>query len=620
MKSDILKLFGGHISHDPYYIDRLIVTAFVRMNNLPVQNNRFILDYLIIQNGSDEDLAVEKFIGIFRQNNQNVDFTFEKLIECFEYVVSPIDKIITGAIYTPEYIRKYIIEQGFLQTQFEINTLKIADIACGCGSFLFDSAKKIHEITQRTYQDIFSQNIYGLDIQEYSIVRTKILLSLLALSEGEDIDEFDFNLFVGDALNFNWIERLEDFVGFSFILGNPPYVCSRNIPDITKQHLNNWSVCSSGHPDLYIPFFEIGMTNLIENGFLGFITMNTFFKSVNGRALRTYFQENRFSFTILDFGSTQIFKSKSTYTCICFIEKRESDLINYALIKADSLRSDRNLNEINYDSLDSRKGWNFQDIELVAKIESVGKPFGELYRTRNGIATLKNNVYIFDAIDEDEEHFFFGNDPIITIEKGICREIINPNKFTRQNNIDELRRKIIFPYTIEDNRAVLISEDEFRTNYPNAYRYLDSQREILSKRDKGEGNYENWFAYGRNQSLENLNHKLFFPHITPSIPHYEINNEPELLFYNGLAVVADNERELHFLRKLMSSNVFWFYVKKTSKPYGSGYFSLSRNYIKNFGVCDLTDEEKNYVIEEPNMTRVNSFFNRRYGVQSKLIK
>mgnify|MGYP000919455953 CR=1 FL=1 len=619
MKHNVFSFLRAYAT-DPFKIDQLIVTSFVRLNDINVVNNQFILQYLIDENNLDENDAVNQFIHLLSLEKKDNVFDFETLIECFEFVVSPLDKIITGAIYTPENIRNYIIDQGLTRTTFDINDLQIADISCGCGSFLFDTTKRIRQRTQRTFQEIYEQNIFGLDIQEYSIVRTKILLSLLALLEGEDIIEFHFNLFVGDALNFNWGNSLEGFEGFNFIVGNPPYVCSRNIPDDTKQYLKNWGVCSTGHPDLYIPFFEIGMENLVENGFLGFITMNTFFKSVNGRALRTYFQENRFSFTILDFGSAQIFKSKSTYTCICFIEKRESDFINYALIKADSLQSERNLNEIPYDSLDSRKGWNFQDAELVAKIESVGQPFGELYRTRNGIATLKNNVYIFDAIDEDEEYFFFGNDPVIAIEKDICREIINPNKFTRQNNIDELRRKIIFPYTIENNRAVLISEDEFRTNYPNAYQYLDSQREILSKRDKSAGKYENWFAYGRNQSLENLNHKLFFPHITPSIPHYEISNEPELLFYNGLAIVADNERELHFLKKLMSSNVFWFYVTKTSKPYGSGYYSLSRNYIKNFGVCDLTDEEKNYVIAETNMTRVNSFFNKRYGVQSKLIK
>ena len=49
-----------------------------------------------------------------------------------------------------------------------------------------------------------------LDIQEYSITRSKLLLSLYAVSEGEDIERFDFNLHTGDALIFNWEEKIED--------------------------------------------------------------------------------------------------------------------------------------------------------------------------------------------------------------------------------------------------------------------------------------------------------------------------------------------------------------------------------------------------------------------------
>lgn len=57
-------------------------------------------------------------------------------------------------------------------------------------------------------------------------------------------------------------------------------------------------------------FFQIGIENLKSNGILGYITMNTFFKSLNGRLLRKYFQEKKLEFDIIDFGSSQIFASK----------------------------------------------------------------------------------------------------------------------------------------------------------------------------------------------------------------------------------------------------------------------------------------------------------------------
>ncbi|WP_321148049.1 Eco57I restriction-modification methylase domain-containing protein, partial [Serratia marcescens] len=155
-------------------------------------------------------------------------------------------------------------------------------------------------------------HIYGIDIQSYSVNRTKLLLTLLALSNGEDEVEFTFNIHIGDSLSFKWNTVTPLFEGFDVILGNPPYVCSRNLSPETKGLLKNWSVCSSGHPDLYIPFFQIGIENLSTNGILSYITMNSFFKSLNGRALRRYFHDNNILLKILDFGSEQIFSSKNT--------------------------------------------------------------------------------------------------------------------------------------------------------------------------------------------------------------------------------------------------------------------------------------------------------------------
>ena len=75
-----------------------------------------------------------------------------------------------------------------------IKKAKIADIACGCGSFLFDIAKELKILTGKNYFEIFKDHLFGLDIQEYSVTRTKILLSLLALSAKEDHSEFIFNI------------------------------------------------------------------------------------------------------------------------------------------------------------------------------------------------------------------------------------------------------------------------------------------------------------------------------------------------------------------------------------------------------------------------------------------
>jgi adenine-specific DNA-methyltransferase len=611
MKQQVLK-YISQCTTQPIEVDRLIISAFLKKNKLEVNRNEFLKSFVIHEDEKKEYSTLQLFISIIEKEIEK--FEFEELIELFEFVISPADRIISGAIYTPLYIREFIIKQSFDSKRDSLEISKVADISCGCGGFLFNSAKKLKERTSKTYAEIFRTQIFGLDIQSYSITRTKILLSLLALSEGEDNKEFHFNLFVGDALNFEWNKHLSSFEGFDIILGNPPYVCARNLDDGIKFSLQNWIVCKSGNPDLYIPFFQIGIENLSEYGILGFITMNSFFKSLNGRALREYFQQKALKFKIIDFGTEQVFKSVNTYTCICFIENATQGFIKYYRCASKDLpQQEKIYSRIHYDRLNSKTGWNLQDNEIISKIESTGVAFGQLYKTRHGIATLKNDIYIFNPIKEDKDYYYLQNGCLYQIEKGICKDIVNANKLSRQVSIDKLKEKVIFPYN-SDVKPKLLAEEYIKDCFPEAYKYLQNKRKILDDRDKGKGEYENWFAFGRTQSLEKIKNKLFIPKMSDRTPSYIINSDDNLLFYNGQAIIGHSEQEMLLIKKILESRLFWYYIKTTSKPYTSNYYSLDGNYIKNFGICHLDNDELDFVLNEQDRNVLDTFFECKYDI------
>lgn len=81
----------------------------------------------------------------------------------FEFVISPSDKIVNGAIYTPKDIRYTIIYHclGHLNNE-QLRHVRICDIACGCGGFLMDAAEYIHIQTQKPFKEIFQENIMAL--------------------------------------------------------------------------------------------------------------------------------------------------------------------------------------------------------------------------------------------------------------------------------------------------------------------------------------------------------------------------------------------------------------------------------------------------------------------------
>lgn len=599
-------------STTPKDVDRLIISAFLEINKLHPKKNELLKAYSIGSIKEEEYESLFEFLSVISSDCN--EFGFEELIELFEFVVSPLDRIINGAIYTPQKIRTFIVSEAFQKINSINESIKISDIAMGCGGFLFNASIELKKRTGKTYSEIFRSNIFGLDIQGYSVNRTKLLLSILALQSGEDIEKFEFNLFQGDSLDFDWTTKISDFKGFSLILGNPPYVCARNLDIETKEKLKNWEVCKSGNSDLYIPFFQIAIENLGINGILGFITMNSFFKSLNGRALRDYFQRKELAISIIDFGSEQIFKSKNTYTCICFIENRNQNFIAYKQTESKYLDGKQSFKQINYGILDSKKGWNLKDNKIISQIESTGIPFGELYQTRHGIATLKNDIYIFRPVDEDKNYFYLQNGSLYKIEKEICKDIVNSNKLSREVSLNNLKEKVIFPYD-QHVKPRLLDEKLIKENFPEAYKYLQNKRNILAERDKGKGDYKNWFAFGRTQSLEKIKNKMFFPKYSDRTPNFIINSDDDLLFYNGLAVVGSSETEMKIIKKIMESNIFWYYIKTTSKPYSSDYYSLNGNYIKNFGVCELTDKEKRFLIEENDQSILNKFFEDKYELK-----
>jgi type I restriction-modification system DNA methylase subunit len=156
LKTQIFKYLKSY-STLPIEVDRLIISTYLAINRIKVRNNIFIKSYVIEKENIIEYKCLEEFILILKNEIQKFDL--EALIELFEFVISPSDRIINGAIYTPNYIRKYITDNSFSSKKEDLENLKIADISCGCGGFLLTASKKLKKSTRLSYREIFKNNI-----------------------------------------------------------------------------------------------------------------------------------------------------------------------------------------------------------------------------------------------------------------------------------------------------------------------------------------------------------------------------------------------------------------------------------------------------------------------------
>lgn len=610
MLQRIFPFLKRNLTQDPLLINRIFLSLYITYNNVSTYNS-FVSRYII--NNGDEDYKVLRQVLDFLKKQSVSKLDLEDMIKLFEFVISPSDRIVTGAIYTPSKIRKRILEKC-LSKQQNLSSIRVADIACGCGGFLMDVAKYIHEKTGKSYFLVYQENIFGIDIQSYSIERCKILLNLLALSEGE-CSEFEFNLLNADTLDFHSEGWNVSFTDFDVIVGNPPYVCGRNMEDGTKEKTKMYEVCNAGSTDLYIPFFQIAIEMIKENGMLGYITMNTFLKSLNARELRKYLMEGSYNISIVDFRGHQVFSGKSTYTCLFFLKKEKSEMLHYYCDENAKLSKRFGYTDIPYSILDAEKGWNLNEHKVASKLESVGIPLAKFCQSRHGIATLSNKTYIFTPIDENDKFYYLEKENhIYQVEKEICKDIVNSNKLNSDISLDKIKHKVIFPYQLCDGKAFLIDENVMKHKFPMTYKYLESQRDELARRDKGKGkDYPVWYAYGRTQSLVMPSIKLFFPKIANKPLRCALVNAPNLLLYNGMAFVGEDERKMRILQKIFESNIFWNYVVANSKPYSSGYYSLNGSNIKNFGIPIFSEKEVEELLSIQNKDEINNWLARYYS-------
>lgn len=572
-------------SHNTYELERIIVNAFVISNSINVNNSTKIMTYLD-QVDSDSTMSI-----LAKFSDEGMIFSLDDLIQFFEILVPSSERKDKGVVYTPVSVAEYIVKNTIGNKKLP----KICDPSCGCGVFLIESAKQIAKASGISYKECFEKHIFGVDIDSDAIRRAEILCSLFLLLNNED-DNLNFSFYCGDMLSKKTFKKLKTIVGsFDCVLGNPPYVRNRNIPKKTKQYFSQWETTKAGNVDLYIPFFEIGIELLNETGSLGFITPNTYVQSINGRSLRNYLKCNSYNLNILDFRDSQIFEKVTSYTCITIVNKSKTDgLIKYSRI----LNSDQINQHIetcySMSSFDSNAPWRMCDAvtdENIKKIENAGTPLSN-WKIRNGIATLKNDLFIFSPIDEDSHCFkrsYKGKEYLI--EKDCCKKIVKPNTIKNEFELEEKIEFAIYPYVVKDGKIDVIKEDLFKKEYPNAYAFLNDNKAELESRDKGKGDYPVWYAYGRTQGLNNQGYKLLIPYMSEEAIAV-LSLDPELLFYCGYAIISNSIDELKLLRLFLKSKVFWYYICKTSKPYAKGYMALAKNYIVDFSIPELSESEK----------------------------
>lgn len=626
-----IRKFVRHISglsQEVPIIEKLILRYYIDFNNIEnLENSETLKSYCFLVTEGDYR-EFKKRVDFYFQNNKVTNFSLDMLVNTFELLIPKEERKANGMVFTPKEIKLFIVDKIMKLNKKEIQELRICDPACGSSSFLITVAKHLNNEYSIPYQYIIEKMIYGVDVYSHNIDKSKLLLHLLALEGGEILDEeIKFNLIIGDSLSLNYEETFKEIFtdqrrGFDIVVGNPPYMRTKNISPEIKESLNRWEVSKVGNPDLYIAFFQLGLEILNAKGILGYISVNTFLTSLNGRNLRGYLSDKKHQIETINFKDAQMFKGVTSYTCINIINKSiVDDNILYSSLNNLSDYNVNRLNTIPFSTLDNRKGWNLGDLTTLKNINNMRRFSKKLddYGLKNGVATLANDIYIVTASEFDDQYmYFYSKDgEKCKVEKELCMRIIKPNILKSQEDLITKMEYLIFPYMLDSNgKFKVIEEDVLKEDYTSTYQYFLRYKDKLLGRDKGKAKdkYPSWYALGRTQGLNNTGKKLLLPYMTDK-PVAILSLEEDILFYCGYALFSDDTEELALLKKILYSKVFWYYVVNTSKPYANGYMSFAKNYLKEFSLPTFTDEQVEILLNERNQSVIDNLLQEIYEVK-----
>ncbi|WP_408954990.1 class I SAM-dependent DNA methyltransferase [Natroniella sp. ANB-PHB2] len=586
-------------NYDLIELEKNLVYYFIKNNKIDIKYSAFLENYF---SGFNEDDNLQDEIEHLQMIND-----LEHLENHLELLIPEGDRKVNGAFFTPPYIVNKMID--IIAPQKDDKNI---DISCGSGAFLIGLVRYYKEKFNKPINDIVKENIYGIDILEYNIRRSKIILSLYACMEKEKLDINSFNLKCKNSLESNINELFN--CTFDNVLGNPPYVKYQDLSEELRGRLNeDWETTKKGSYNLYFPFFEIAYNIINEKGRVIYITPNNYFTTKAAKPLRKYFQNQKSIKKIIDFSHKLVFENVQTYTAITLLSKNENEIIKYSKIENNQEIIDF-LNDLEFaknpiNKLKSRK-WRLlkqKERKNINNIESIGTPLDEIVDIRVGIATQKDAVYFVDYIEETEDYYI--KEDGTKIEKQITVPVVKITKINSQKDLQSNKKRIIFPYKIKKGKAELISEENLSTEYSNTYNYLLQHKDILLKRDGGKIPEEKWYKYGRRQGINRFGIKLLVPTHSEN-PRFLKDTNTESLFTNGYGLYYKDikkakllkgfhllslEENIDVLQKVLNSVVMNYFVRKTSTALSGAKYCYQKNFIKSFTIPYFSEEELNKI-------------------------
>ena len=489
-------------------------------------------------------------------------------------------------MFTRREVVDFILDLAGYTTDAPLTSYRILEPSFGEGDFFVAIVERLLKSVPRkqrnngTIVPLLAPCIQAVEVHADSIRTTRLRLNGLFSKHG-------LSVFESDSLLDAWIVE-GDFLladipsGFTHVVGNPPYLRQEAIPAKLLHLYRKYYSTMYDRADLYVPFIERGLRELVAGGRLCFICSDRWMKNKYGQFLRAMIAKEFHLDCFVDMVDTPAFHSDViAYPAITLISKTNgrkatrialqpeltsanlSNLAMELLSASPPLRNDVIVME---GVVRDEQPWLLHSIDQLSVVRRLERQFPLLEeagcKVGIGVATGAERVYIgaIHDLPVEAERVL----PLVTtkdIETGVIQwrglGVINPFR----------------------DEGGLVNLDE----YPLLQAYFEKHRTVLSHRNCAKHHPFRWY-----RTIDRIHPEL---RTTPKLLIPDIKGEANIVYdagqfypHHNIYYITSRDWDLRALQTVLRSGIAKLFVSTYSTQMRGGYLRFQAQYLRRIRI------------------------------------